>query len=84
MITQDSKLKCISSDESEDAIWVNKDGLIQRFEGLNRNTLNVWLMEMRNSNQFDQYVVNPSHKLVWINVEGFLKFLKWRSYQQGF
>ena len=28
-----------------EAEWVDKDGLIQRFEGLNRNTLNVWLME---------------------------------------
>ena len=32
-----------------DTEWVNKDGLIKRFEGLNRNTLNKWLMEAINS-----------------------------------
>lgn len=67
-----------------DTEWVNKDGLIKRFEGLNRNTLNKWLMEMRNSNEFCKFVINPSHKLVWINTEGFLSFLKWKSHQQGY
>lgn len=68
----------------ETAKWVNKDGLIQRFEGLNRNTLNKLLMEMRNSEEFSSFVINPTHKLVWINVEGFLSFLKWKSYKNGY
>ncbi|NTL99171.1 hypothetical protein HQ708_07110 [Enterococcus faecium] len=76
-------IKTISVQDIETA-WVDKDGLIKRFEGLNRNTLNKWLMEMRNSNEFSSYVVNPSHKLVWINIEGFLLFLKWKTTQQGF
>ncbi|WP_281738411.1 hypothetical protein [Enterococcus dispar] len=67
-----------------DAEWVNKDGLIRRFEGLNRNTLNKWLMEMRNSKDFCSFVVNPTHKLVWINTKGFLSFIKWKSVQQGY
>lgn len=67
-----------------ETVWVNKDGLIKRFEGLNRNTLNKWLMEMRNSKEFSSYVINPSHKLVWINIDGFLSFLTWKSTQQGY
>ena len=67
-----------------EAEWVNKDGLIQRFEGLNRNTLNVWLMEMRNNTEFHEYVINPTQRLVWINVQGFLKFLKWKAHERGY
>ncbi|MGM0124041.1 hypothetical protein IGI37_001415 [Enterococcus sp. AZ194] len=64
--------------------WTNKDGLIKHFEGLNKNILNVWLMEMSESQNFHQYVVNPTHKLVWINVEGFLLFLKWKASERGY
>lgn len=64
--------------------WVDKDGLIKRFEGLNRNTLNKWLVEMRRSNEYCCYVLNPTHKLVWINIDGFTSFLRWKTHQQGF
>ncbi|OQO77824.1 hypothetical protein BH745_11795 [Enterococcus gallinarum] len=61
---------------SDKEIWVDKKGLIERFEGLKKSTLNVWLMEMRDSPEFHEYVLNPSQRLVWINLEGFIKFLK--------
>lgn len=72
------------SDQKDEAQWVNKAGLMKRIEGLNINTLNVWLMEMRNDNKFDQFVINPTHKLVWINVEGFINFLRWKAHQRGY
>lgn len=68
----------------EETEWVNKDGLISRFEGLNKNTLNKWLMEMRENPKFSEYVINPTHKLVWINLNGFLEFLKWKAHERGF
>ncbi|MGY0354228.1 hypothetical protein ACWY2R_07030 [Enterococcus avium] len=77
------EIKVIPSEQIETE-WVDKDGLIKRFEGLNRNTLNKWLMEMRYSKDFNSYVINPTHKLVWINIEGFLSFLKWKSHERGY
>ena len=76
------KIKEVCLDD--EVIWVNKDGLMKRFEGLNRNTLNKWLVEMRKHSDFRQYVVNPTHKLVWINIEGFLLFLKWKAHEKGY
>lgn len=72
------KIKYIPVD-SEEAEWSNKQGIIKRFEGLNINTLNHWLVEMRDSRTFNQYVINPTHKLVWININGFQEFLKWKQ-----
>lgn len=69
---------------SDKEIWVDKKGLIERFEGLKKSTLNVWLMEMRDSPEFHEYVLNPSQRLVWINLEGFIKFLKWKAHERGF
>ncbi|MCB5951065.1 hypothetical protein LI951_03195 [Enterococcus sp. BWT-B8] len=76
--------KLTTTEDHSEAEWVNKNGLILRFEGLNRNTLNVWLMEMRDTKEFESFVVNPTHKLVWINVEGFLKFLRWKAHERGY
>lgn len=69
---------------SDKEIWVDKKGLIARFEGLKKSTLNVWLMEMRDSPEFHEYVLNPPQRLVWINLEGFIKFLKWKAHERGF
>lgn len=55
---------------------VNKDRVILRFEGLNRNILYKWLMEMRRQDEFNQYVINPTHKLVWINVKTICKVFR--------
>jgi hypothetical protein len=65
-------------------IWVNKKGIINRYEGININTLNKWLGEMRNSQEFYQYVLNPTHKLVWISLDGFQKFLEFKNHKNGF
>lgn len=74
----------IAKQNKNEAEWVTKDGLIQRFEGLNKNTLNVWLMEMRKHEKYHDQVINPTHKLVWINVAGFTDFLKWKAHERGF
>ena len=50
-----------------------------RWEGLNPYTLNRWISEMRNHKQFRDYVINPTHKLVFINLEGFEEFLRWKQ-----
>ena len=61
--------------ENSIAEWGDKQALIKRFEGLNIYTLNRWLSEMRDSKQFRDGVINPTHKLVYVNFEIFLKFL---------
>jgi len=73
-----SKIKYVSVDNCL-AEWVDKEGLMKRYENLNIYTLNRWLGEMRDSKEFRPYVINPSHKKVWINLEGFHEFLVWRQ-----
>jgi len=58
---------------------VDKKGLMKRYENLNIHTLNRWLDEMRDSKRFRLYIINPSHKKVWISLEGFHEFLTWRK-----
>ncbi|HFR3474466.1 TPA: DNA-binding protein, partial [Streptococcus suis] len=38
-----------------------------------------WLSEMRENKKFKHYVINPTHKLVFINLDGFEEFLTWKE-----
>ena len=38
------------------------------------------IAEMRNNKQFRRGVINPTHKLVWINFEVFEEFLYWKQH----
>ncbi|WP_142427670.1 DNA-binding protein [Enterococcus durans] len=73
------KIKNVSIKNSI-AIWGNKKAIIKRYEGLNIYTLNRWLSEMRDNKQFRQGVINPTHKLVFINFEIFEAFLYWKQH----
>lgn len=63
-----------------DAIWTNKKGILMRYENLNIYTLNRWLSEMRDNKRFRNGVINPTHKLVFINLEAFEDFLYWKQH----
>lgn len=65
--------------EDNETLWTTKKGLIERYEYLNMSTLSHWLMEMRASKEFREFVINPSPKLVWINLEGFHQFLLFKQ-----
>lgn len=65
--------------EGAKAEWANKAGIVARYEGLKIGTLNKFLMEMRDSKDFREFVINPTHKLVWIHLKGFHEFLKWKQ-----
>ncbi|MCP1639416.1 DNA-binding protein [Streptococcus gallinaceus] len=72
------KIKFVSVENSI-AEWADKKALMRRWEGLNQYTLNRWLSEMRESKQFKEHVINPTYKLVFINLEGFEEFLRWKQ-----
>ncbi|MDQ8758378.1 DNA-binding protein [Streptococcus ruminantium] len=72
------KIRFVSVENSI-AEWADKKALMRRWEGLNQYTLNRWLSEMRENKQFKDYVINPTHKLVFINLEGFEEFLRWKQ-----
>lgn len=65
--------------ENSIAEWADKKSLLKRWEGLNLYTLNRWIKEMRESKNFSCYVINPTHKLVFINLEGFESYLRWKQ-----
>ena len=53
--------------------------LCQRWEGLTTGTAKVWATEMREHPDFKQFIDNPTHKIVFIDYEGFRLFVKWKS-----
>lgn len=61
------------------AEWGNKQAISKRFEGIKIKTLNALLTEMRNTPEFQNFVINPTQKIVMINFEGFLMFLRYRQ-----
>ena len=68
------------SSETDTAVeWMSKKSLLKRWEGLNIYTLNKWLTEMRRNKKFRKHVINPTHKTVFINLEGFKEFLLWKQ-----
>lgn len=64
---------------NEQATHGDYNHLIQRWEGLTIPTAKLWAAEMRNHPEFKQFVVNPTHKIVFIDYEGFRLFVKWKS-----
>lgn len=63
-----------------EAQWGNKAAILKRYEGLTIYTLNRWLTEMRSTKKFRPGVINPTHKLVWINFQLFEEFLYWKQH----
>lgn len=39
----------------------------------------VWAAEMREHPDFRQFIDNPTHRIVFIDYEGFRLFVKWKS-----
>lgn len=73
------KIKYVPVSNSQ-AEWGNKEAVLRRYEGLNIYTINRWLSEMRDNKQFRCGIINPTHKLVWINFEIFQDFLYWKQH----
>lgn len=69
----------IYSENDKTVEWMSKKSLLKRWEGLNVYTLNRWLTEMRRNKKFRKYVINPTHKTVFINLIGFKEFLVWKQ-----
>ena len=67
------------ANQSEKATYGDYAHLCQIWEGLTVGTAKGWAAEMREHPDFRQYVDNPTHKIVFINYEGFRLFVKWKS-----
>lgn len=68
-----------TTNEDEIATHGDYKHLCQRWEGLTPSTAKQFAKEMRENQEFEQYVFNPTHKLVFIDYEGFRKFWKWKQ-----
>ena len=64
---------------NETAEWGDYDHLMQRWEGLGKSMAKNLIREMRGNKDFQRYVFNPTHKLVFINYEGFKSFIEWKT-----
>ncbi|MFC3931495.1 DNA-binding protein [Streptococcus dentapri] len=59
-------------------MYKGKKGIAELFD-VPIKTLNNDLTEMRKLSQFQGYILKPSHKRVYINVEGYLKYLRYKQ-----
>ncbi len=64
---------------NEKATHGDYEHLCQIWEGLTLGTAKQFAKEMRENPEFEQYVFNPTHKLVFIDYEGFRKFWRWKQ-----
>lgn len=64
---------------NEEATHGDYEHLMQRWEGLSRQTAKLWASEMREHPDFKQYVLNPTHRIVFIDYVGFGLYVKWKS-----
>lgn len=67
------------ANQSEKATYGDYAHLCQIWEGLTVGTAKGWAAEMREHPDFRQFIDNPTHKIVFINYEGFRLFVKWKS-----
>lgn len=68
-----------TANEDEIATHGDYKHLCQRWEGLTVHTAKQFAKEMRENQEFEQYVFNPTHKLMFVDYEGFRKFWKWKQ-----
>ncbi|EQL82915.1 hypothetical protein HMPREF1230_0683 [Streptococcus pyogenes GA19681] len=66
-------------DVNETASHGDYKHLIQQWEGLTVATAKQWATEMRDHPDFKQFVLNPTHRIVFIDYKGFKLFVQWKS-----
>ena len=67
------------TDGTEEPTGGDYEHLMQRWQGLTLTTAKQFVKEMRENAEFEQYVFNPTHKLMFVDYEGFRKFWKWKQ-----
>lgn len=66
-------------DQGEDATHGDYAHLMQRWEGLTKQTAKQWAAEMREHPDFKDYVFNPTYRIFFVDYEGFALFVQWKS-----
>ena len=59
-------------------IYKSKKGITELFD-VPLKTLNNDLTEMRRNEKFQGYILKPSHKRVYISIEGYERFLQYKQ-----
>lgn len=56
--------------------WGNKE-VIGKVFSLKSGTVTKWIADMREHPDFRKYVINPTHKIVLIHLDGFEQYALW-------
>ncbi|MHC5248793.1 hypothetical protein [Enterococcus sp. LJL90] len=59
--------------------WYRAVDLHLRFHNLKKSTLNGYLKEMDEHEEFQQGVLRPSHSITWVNIQIFIWYLMWKD-----
>ncbi len=74
-----AKITYLPVEKGEEAEWCDKKHLMEVWQGLTKPTLTAWLSEMRSRPEFKKGVLNPTHRIVFINKEIFKEFVEWKE-----
>lgn len=59
--------------------WGDKKTILKIWSGLSIHTLNRWLREMKENKKFRDAVINPSHKTLFVQIDRFEEFLRYKD-----
>ncbi|EDP68449.1 excisionase, putative [Carnobacterium sp. AT7] len=67
----------VSQDPDRAKIKYGNKAVVCKMYSMNKSTLNDWLKDMRSNPKFADAVVNPTHKIVLINLDRFEDYFRW-------
>lgn len=70
-------LEEVAKDPERASVKYGNKEVICKMYSMNKSTLNDWLRDMRDNMAFAHGVLNPTHKIVLINLEIFEEYIKW-------
>lgn len=56
--------------------WGSK-AVISRVFSVNESTVTRWIADMRDNPLLRGYIINPTHRIVLINLDGFEEYARW-------
>ena len=67
----------INRDPERAQIKYGNKEVVCKMYSMNKSTLNDWLKDMRNNPEFSDGVINPTHRIVLINLDRFEDYFRW-------
>jgi len=67
----------VNQDPERAQIKYGNKAVVCKMYSMNKSTLDDWLINMRRNPEFADAVVNPTHRIVLINLDRFEDYFRW-------